>query len=634
MTGVDLLGWLPKLSEEEDFWTVLRSPDLGESAKLTAARRLAAHRLDFVATTKLDRAVGRLALPDGTLPRVKLAWLASSTIEQLVPATRIGCLRRGVLAEVWSGAYGQWRQQLLEDAGPLAAFGPDAILLTVHPHELLPQVPLAASSAEVSTAVEQRVAELVALWRRGRDAHHAQVIQETVPLSADPLFGSYDALVPGSPLRVARTFNLAMAEAAAAERVLLLDLDGWSGRLGTRTLFDDVRWHQAKQLVSPVHAPLYGDLVARLLAAMRGLSRKCLVVDLDNTLWGGVIGDDGLHGITLGQGSAVGEAFQAFQRYVKALGDRGVILAVCSKNDLATAEEAFLRHPEMVLRREDISAFAANWDDKATNLRRIAKQLDIGLDSLVLFDDNPAERALVRRELPEVAVPEVPEDSAAFTHALADAGYFEAVAFTTDDQARTAQYRENAQREEVRLGSTDMEGFLRGLRMILEVEPVDELSIKRVTQLVNKTNQWNLTTRRYSEEELRALMASPGAVALSARLKDAFGDNGLIAVLLARPSGERTLAIDTWLMSCRVLGRGVEKALFNAFAAAARAAGAEQVEGAYLPTAKNGLVRDLYESLGFERIEEGHGGPGSSRWRLALAEFRPFETCILPADLA
>jgi FkbH-like protein len=250
---------------------------------------------------------------------------------------------------------------------------------------------------------------------------------------------------------------------------------------------------------------MYGDLVGRLIAAMRGRSRKCLVLDLDNTLWGGVIGDDGIEGIHLGQGTALGEAYSAFQRYVVRLADRGVILAVCSKNDEATARRAF-EHPEMVLRWGQIGCFVANWRDKVSNLRSIAQQLNIGIDALVFADDNPFERDLVRRTLPEVAVPELPEDPALYAHTIADAGYFEALAITDEDRRRGRQYQANRLREELRSGSTDLDGYLRELDMELIARPFDVMGIPRIHQLINKTNQFNLTARRYTEAELRGML--------------------------------------------------------------------------------------------------------------------------------
>ena len=322
----------------------------------------------------------------------------------------------------------------------------------------------------------------------------------------------------------------------------------------------------------------------RQVAARQGRSFKCMVLDLDNTLWGGVIGDDGLDGIILGQGSAHGEAFIDFQRFVIDQAHRGVILAVCSKNDEANALLPFERHPEMVLKRSHIACFVANWGDKPNNLREIAKRVNIGIDSLVFVDDNPYERNIVRRELPMVAVPELPEDPALYASCVAAGGYFEAVSLTPEDLERSSLYQANLQREALQASSTDVAGYLASLRMELLVKPFDQTGAQRIVQLINKTNQFNLTTRRYSDEKVAALIGAEDAITLQLRLIDCLGDNGIIAIIIAvrDPAGEpNAFAIDTWLMSCRVLGRQVEEASMNVLARVALRRGATALLGEY-----------------------------------------------------
>ena len=343
------------------------------------------------------------------------------------------------------------------------------------------------------------------------------------------------------------------------------------------------------------------------------------MLDLDNTLWGGVIGDDGMDGIRIGQGSAEGEAFADFQAYAAALARRGVILAACSKNDEANALEPFERHPDMVLKRADLSAFVANWNDKATNLREIAARLNIGLDALVFADDNRFERDLVRRELPVVAVPELPEDPALYARTIADAGYFEALGVTAEDRGRSSLYHANAARDALQASTTDMASYLSSLEMRLQWRPFDRTGLQRITQLINKTNQFNLTTRRYSEEEVAAVMDDPRAVGLQLRLVDRFGDNGIIAVVIGRLDEDDRLQLDTWLMSCRVLGRRVEEATLEVVRQEAERLGASALLGAYQPTAKNGMVKGHYVRLGFEPLPDGVGN-GEARYVLPLAD--------------
>ncbi len=422
---------------------------------------------------------------------------------------------------------------------------------------------------------------------------------------------------------------------ADADGVDILAVDDQASRDGIRRWHDSALWHRSKQEVTPTAGPLYGDLVGRWVAAIQGRSFKCLVLDLDNTLWGGVIGDDGLEGIQIGQGSPLGEAYVAFQDYARELSRRGVILAVCSKNDEANAIEPFEKHPDMVLKFGDIASFVANWSNKADNIRSIARELNIGLDSLVFIDDNPFERDLVRQELPMVAVPELSDDPTGYPVALAAAGYFEGLSVTTDDRERTVQYQGNKARDSLRTSVTDLPSYLRRLEMRLVWRHFDRIGLQRIVQLINKSNQFNLTTRRYTEEDVIAVMSDPDAFGLQLRLLDRFGDNGIIAIVigLLRADTSRSanaqakdLYIDTWLMSCRVLGRQVEPATLNLIALEAAKLGARRVVGEYVPSKKNGMVRDHYARLGFTVIQTDASDRSSSV--LDLAAFTPAETFI------
>jgi FkbH-like protein len=341
------------------------------------------------------------------------------------------------------------------------------------------------------------------------------------------------------------------------------------------------------------------------------------VLDLDNTIWGGVIGDDGLDGIVLGQGNAEGEAFLAVQRTALELRERGVVLAVASKNDDEVARAPFRKHPDMLLREEHIAVFQANWQDKATNLKAIAEALDIGIDALVLLDDNPVERAYVRSVLPEVGIPELSEDTALYPRALLFGGYFDAVTFSQEDRTRAEAYQANARRAQLKTQIADVSEFLKSLDMAISFAPFDKAGRGRVAQLINRSNQFNLTTRRYSENEIAAIEADPRAFTLQVRLADRFGDNGMISVVICRERDD-VLEVDTWVMSCRVLGRRVEEAVLAEIVKAAGAAGKTAVVGEYIDSGRNSLVRDHYQKLGFS----GDGGAnGKTRWRLEVAGF-------------
>ena len=505
------------------------------------------------------------------------------------------------------------------------------MLFSLTAREAIAGVALTASAAEVDGAIGRFVSELRSLWRKAREIGGAAVIQQTFLDVSEPLFGGYDRMVPGAPATVVTRLNNQVCEAAGRDGVLVLDIARASQRDGVDAWFDVGRWLQGKLEIAPQAAPLYGDLAARILGAQRGLSKKCLVLDLDNTLWGGVIGDDGLDGIVLGEGSAAGEAHLALQHYAKQLKERGVILAVCSKNDAKIAEAAFRDHPEMVLRRSDFAAFQANWDDKAQNLKAIAARLNIGIDSLVFVDDNPIERARVRQSLPMVAVPELPEDPAHYVRCLAEAGYFEAVAFTAEDRDRAQSYAANAEREALLGSAESMEDFLRGLAMTAVYGPFTAVDHARVVQLINKTNQFNTTTRRYAGDEIARIMEEPDAVTLQFRLLDRVGDNGLVSTMILRPTpdDDEALEIENWVMSCRVFGRELEYEAMNIAVEAAKERGARTLVADYIPTPKNDVISRLYPSLGFTEVDSPTPANGATRWALDLADYVTRKTHIV-----
>jgi FkbH-like protein len=626
-----LMPWLPAPT---DFRQDLRRATDGQPAsdRLVALAALARHDLGFLETLQIDRAVARLVTisVDG-FAKARVALLGAATVEHLAPAIRVAGLRRDMLIDVHVGPYGQYRQQIVDPQSPLASWEPQFVLLSLTARETLASVSVSADASEVDRALAGAIDELRRLWAVSRARFRATVIQQTFLNVAEPVFGSYDRMLPAAPTRLIDALNDRLADAAAHDGVLLLDVARASQRTGLAQWFDIASWLQAKVEVSHAATALYGDLVARVVAAQRGLSKKCLVLDLDNTLWGGVIGDDGLEGIVLGEGSARGEAHLAFQRYVKQLAERGVILAVCSKNELVVAESAFERHPEMVLRRDDIAAFVATWDDKATNVAAIASQLNIGLDALVFVDDNPAERARVREALPAVAVPELPDDVAHYAQRLAEAGYFEAVAFTPEDRRRVRQYAENASRQALLDASASLDDFLSGLDMSLAYGPFQAVDLSRIAQLVNKTNQFNPTTRRRTAQELAAVAdASSGCLTLQLRLLDRFGDNGLVAAIILAPIADAPgmLEVDTWVMSCRVFGRELEAETMNLAVEAARSRGVTALRAEYMPTPKNGVVRDLYPKLGFAPSGAAPESGGPTRWVLSLSTYKPLPTRI------
>ena len=389
-------------------------------------------------------------------------------------------------------------------------------------------------------------------------------------------------------------------------RFLINDILYLSAQVGQAAWFRNNYWYNFHMALSPTATVALAQNVAAIVKSVYGKSKKCLVLDLDNTLWGGVIGDDGVQNLILGRDHPVGEAFLDFQRYVKSLQRRGIILAVCSKNDPENAKEGF-SHPDSVLKLEDFSVFKANWDPKPDNIRAIAAELNIGLDSIVFVDDNPAERDFVTEQLPEVAVPNVGTDVSCFAEVLDHERYFEVDKVVQDDLNRSAYYSSNAQRSADRGKFSNYGEFLASLEMTAEIGPFLPVYLERITQLINKTNQFNLTTRRYTSAEVVAIAQDPAFLTLYGRLADKFGDNGLVSVLIGQVLDE-TLQVELWLMSCRVLKREMEFAMFDALVEQCQARGIRKIVGVYIPSKKNGMVAGHYESLGFRPMNEASEG--------------------------
>ena len=614
------LWWLPRDSSWDEAVRSLKTA-VPDHKTFDRIRRLATANIDVLETAKLDRAARRIfddnAKGELSVRPCRVALLGSSTLDHLAPGIRVAGLRRGLVPAVYVGGFGQYMQELSGKGGGLATFAPTVICFGFdarHLHGL--------AHGDAARAV----AWLENLWRTAKERHGCLILQQSVLPVFPNLLGSNEHRARDSSARFVVEVNQTLEASVDAAGVDLLRVDKIAATEGLSSWHDPSLWNRSKHDISPRVAHLWGEHAMRVIAAHLGLSAKCLVTDLDNTIWGGVIGDDGLEGIVLAEGSAQGESFRDFQRYLLALKNRGVVLAVCSKNDMAYAVLPFEKHPDMLLKRSDFGAVVINWSDKAANLRHIAKVLNIGLDSLVFVDDNAFERNLVRQELPEVAVPEMPEDPAFFSSCLSAAGYFEAVTLTEEDRGRAEQYQANADRQALHDQTTDLDGYLRGLDMAVQQGPFRERDLARVVQLINKTNQFNLTTRRYNEAQVRAIMANPAMLTWQLRLRDRFGDNGLIAILIAKKDGAGSLTIDSWLMSCRVFGRQVEDLCLNLVADAALSAGIERIDGAYLPTQKNAVVRDLFKTLGFTKIAET--AEGGTRWVLPLARFKPRSTHI------
>jgi FkbH-like protein len=611
------LPWLP--TPPEDFLAQCKAVGSHGDLPGPALQFLASFRLNPRQSLAVARAIARCRANSPSLAPLsefRLGVLASATFDLLLDCVPAAAARHGVALDLVSTAYDQVMQQALDPRSFINTARLDAVLVAVDHRWLNLARPNLTEAGHVTAAV-QRVRAVIDGLRKHGDA---PAIVQTLPMPPETLFGSYDRRMRGTVRAMIDEANGCIITLAEETGSYLLDTAGLAERVGTDRWFDPVQWVSYKLPFSADCSLVYADMLGKLLGAIRGKARKCLVLDLDNTIWGGVIGDDGLENIHIGQGSPRGEAFLSIQQAAVELHNRGIMLAVCSKNDDAVARGPFRNHPDMILRENHIAVFQANWIDKASNLEAIAKKLNIGLDALVLLDDNPAERAQIRSALPIIAVPELPNDPCWFAWYLNAAGYFEAVSFSAEDRLRADSYASDAQRAEVRATARNLGDYLASLGMVISFSPFDEKGRQRVAQLVNKTNQFNLTTRRYTEAEIAALELDESVVTLQVRLEDKFSDLGMIGVVICRcrDDDEHGWDIESWLMSCRVLGRRVEEAMLAKLATEIRRRGGRRLIGHYFPTAKNSMVADHYQKLGFR---ESNSNGASTAWELMLSDY-------------
>jgi len=537
------------------------------------------------------------------LPQYKLAVMGDCATQHLATAIRGYGIHAGLGLSVFDADYNQIDAQVMDPSSELYEFAPNAVLIQMCTEKLYEAFCAAPLNRRGSFA-EDTYAHIAQVWERINANTRVTVLQCNFPLMDDGSFGQYGNKTQDSFLFQQRKLNyLLMQGCQEVKNVYVLDLDALQTACGREKFADPKLYYIAKMPISVDVLPAVAKNVVDMVLALRGAVKKCVVLDLDNTLWGGVIGDDGLSGIQIGE-LGLGHAFSDFQAWLKELKNRGMLLAVCSKNNESAAKEPFEKHPEMVLRLEDFSMFVANWEDKASNIRAIQKALNIGMDSLVFLDDNPFERNLVRSLIPEITVPELPEDPALYLQYLRSLGLFETASYSADDSSRTQQYREQAERAVFESSFQSYDAYLEGLGMLAVAAPFDTFHYPRIAQLTQRSNQFNLRTVRYTEAEIEALAQDDSHICLYFMLKDKFGDHGLISVVILDKQEDSTLFVSEWLMSCRVLKRGMEEFIVNKMLQTAAEHGFRKVVGEYIPTPKNAMVKDLYEKMGFVRVDE------------------------------
>lgn len=556
-------------------------------------------------------------LKQTNLLQTRVAILGGSTTAEVKNMLELFLLANGFQPTFYESGYNRYSEDVLFENPNLWNFKPDIVFIHTSWRNVSEFPELMETEEAVQARLQHELGRFESIWNKIEKDLGALIIQNNFDLPSLRPLGNLEASESFGRVNFLLQLNAEFASYARKNaRFLINDVHYLSAQVGLAEWFSHTYWYNFHMALSPTGTVALTHNVAGIIKSVYGKSKKCLVLDLDNTLWGGIVGDDGVQNLVLGKDHPVGEAYLDFQRYVKELQRRGVILAVCSKNDPENAKDGF-SHPDSLLKVEDFSAFKANWNPKPDNIREIAADLNIGLDSIVFVDDNPAERALVADQLPEVAVPEVGADVSGFAAALEQERHFEVHKLVQDDLNRAAFYSSNARRDALQARFRDYGEFLASLEMAAEISAFSPVYLERITQLINKTNQFNLTTRRYTIAEVEAIAQDPALITLYGRLADKFGDNGLVSVLIGRVV-DKTVELDLWLMSCRVLNREMEFAMFDALVEQCQERGIQKILGFYIPSKKNSMVAGHYAGLGFTRVSEPSGDRES--WQFDVPE--------------
>ncbi len=560
---------------------------------------------------------------NSSLPTIKIALAGDTATQLLSTAIRGMGIERGYSIDLYEAEYSQVEQQLLSPDSELHQFDADFIIIFQSAHKLGERHSMLSTEQQASLA-DERISFLVSVCENPVLASK-KIIYFNYPEIGDTVFGSYANKVDSSFTFQVRRLNYElMLLSQQYQNLFICDLAELQNKFGRDKMFAPNTYANTEMVLRMDVLPFVASRVIDIVCAVKGQFKKCLILDLDNTVWGGVIGDDGMEGIQLGHGLGIGKMFTEFQMWVKKLKQRGIIICIASKNNEDTAKEPFEKHPDMVLKLDDIAVFQANWDTKVDNIRTIQQILNIGFDSMVFLDDNPFERNMVRENIPGITVPELPEYPEDYLEYLYSLNLFETASYSNLDKDRTKQYQVEAQRVSLSKTFTNEADFLRSLNMVSVVSGFTKFNTPRVAQLSQRSNQFNLRTVRYTDADIDALANDPNVIDLCFTLEDKFGDNGLIAVVIMKPLDMESLFVDTWFMSCRVLKRGMENFTLNTMVKKAKAAGFKRIVGEYLPTPKNMMVEEHYNNLGFKKVD----GAGTARYELDINQYQDRECYI------
>lgn len=554
------------------------------------------------------------------LPTIKVSLLGDSATQFLATAIKGMGIERGYNIDLFEAEYNQVERQVLDPTSDLYQHKAQYTIVFQSTHKLMEKYAMMSADEQVRMADDRL--DFIRIICAQVSGH---IVYYNYPEIEDTVFGSYANKVQTSFTYQLRKLNYELMNLAQeCQNLFICDLCGLQNKFGRDMMYDSTVYMSTEMLLSLDALPYVASRTMDIIGSIEGKFKKCLILDLDNTVWGGVVGDDGWENIQVGHGLGIGKVFTEFQEWVKKLKKRGIIVCVCSKNDENKAKEPFAKNPEMVLKLDDISVFIANRENKADNIRIIQSILNIGFDSMVFLDDNPFERNMVRKNVPGVTVPELPEDPGQYLEFLYSQNLFETASYSNADKDRTKQYQVEAKRVTAAKAFTNEADFLKSLNMLSEVKGFDKFNTLRVAQLSQRSNQFNLRTVRYTEDQITAIDQSDKYATFSFTLEDKFGDNGLIAVIIMEKKDAETLFIDTWFMSCRVLKRGMENFTLNILVDYAFQNGFKKIIGEYLPTAKNKMVKELYPSLGFDAID----GVETAQWVLNVEKYQNRECYI------
>ena len=559
--------------------------------------------------------------------KLKVALLGDTATQLLVTAIKGELVDRGIAVDLYEGEYSQIERQLMDPTSDLYQYDAEVTIIFQSTHKL-GELHSTLTTEQQEHLADDRLSFVSSLCENAF-FENKKIIYFNFPEIEDTVFGSYANKVESSFSYQVRKLNYELMNLSRHyPNLFICDIAGLQNMFGRRFMFSPNVYMTTEIVLSVNALPYVASRVVDIIAAIKGQFKKCLILDLDNTVWGGVIGDDGLEGIELGHGLGIGKAFTEFQMWIKKLKQRGIIICVASKNNEQTAKEPFEKHPDMVLKLEDIAVFQANWETKVDNIRTIQSILNIGFDSMVFLDDNPFERNMVRENIQGITVPELPDDPAMYLEYLYSLNLFETASYSNADKDRTKQYQVEAKRVSLSKTFTNEADFLKSLNMISTVSGFTKFNTPRVAQLSQRSNQFNLRTIRYTEAEIVAMANNPEIIDLSFTLEDKFGDNGLIAVVIMKKKDVETLFVDTWFMSCRVLKRGMENFTLNTMVEYAKSKGYKKIMGEYIPTPKNKMVEQHYPNLGFSPVTSDN----SLQYMLDLESYSPRECYITKKD--